>query len=224
MADPFKYLHLCFMPERWDRPGLPAPENTHYARHISVERPGDVLPDWAHDLSRRPTVYAALGTIAHAMPGVFELILEALADEDVELVLAVGQDPSTFGPQPPNVHLEQYVPQTQLLRHCDVFISHGGFNSVKEALDCGVPLVIVPIMSDEPYSAERSAALGVGRAIAPAERTPAAMRDAVRAVFSDRSYRASAQELSAEMHALPGPKRVVELLTDLALDRTPTSA
>ena len=177
LAGPYRYLHLCFMPERWDRPGLQAPANTHYLRHVSVARPDDVRPDWAQSLGNRPTVYAALGTIAHAMPGIFELIIDALRDEDVELILAVGQDPAAFGPQPPNVHIEHYVPQTQLLPRCDVFISHGGFNSVKESLGCGVPLVVLPIMSDEPYSAERCEALGVGRAVGPAERTPEAIRD-----------------------------------------------
>lgn len=169
-------------------------------------------------------MYAALGTIAHAMPGVFELILEALRDEDLSLILAVGQDPATFGPQPPNVHIERHLPQTQLLARCDVFISHGGFNSVKEALGCGVPLVVVPIMSDEPYSAERCAALGIGRAVMPDERTPDAIGDAVRTLLTDTSYQARTQELSVEMHALPGAERVVELLTSLALERVPTSA
>ena len=224
LEDPFKYLHLCFMPRRWDRPGLPAPANTHYVRHANVERPGQTLPDWVRGLSERPTVYAALGTIAHAMPGIFELILDALSDEDVNMILAVGQDPAAFGPQPPNVRLERYVPQTQLLPHCDVFISHGGFNSVKEALSCGVPLVVLPIMSDEPYSAERGAALGIGRAVAPEERTPEAVRDAVRSLLNDPSYRARAQELSAEMQALPGADRVVELLTSLARKRAAASA
>jgi MGT family glycosyltransferase len=223
LEDPFKYLHLCFMPKRWDRPGLPAPANTQYVRHVSVERPGTSLPDWAEGLPDRPTVYAALGTIAHAMPGLFEMILDALREEDLNLILAVGQDPAAFGPQPPNVHIERHLPQPQLLARCDLFISHGGFNSVKEALSCAVPLVVVPIMSDEPYSAERCAALGVGRAIDAAERTPETMRDTVQAVLSDPSYRARANETSADMHALPGPERIVELLTSLALDRVPTS-
>jgi MGT family glycosyltransferase len=129
-----------------------------------------------------------------------------------------------FGPQPPNVHIERHLPQTQLLPHCDLFISHGGFNSVKEALSRGVPLVVLPIMSDEPYSAERCAALGVGRAVAPEERTPEAIRDAVRSLLNDPSYRARAEELSAEMQALPGAERVVELLTGLARNRAASSA
>lgn len=224
IREPFKYLHLCFMPRRWERPELSAPANTEYVRHENVERPREVLPGWVREPRERPTVYAALGTIAHAMPGIFELILGALADEDVNLVLAVGQDPAAFGPQPPNVRIEQHVPQTRLLRHCDAFISHGGFNSVKEALSCGVPLVVLPIMSDEPYSAERCEALGVGRAVGPAERTPEAIRDAVRSVLSDPGYRARAEELGAEMHALPGPERVVELLAGLASDRASTPA
>jgi UDP:flavonoid glycosyltransferase YjiC (YdhE family) len=224
MRDPFRYLHLCSIPRRWDRPDLPAPPNTHYVRHANVQRPGEVLPDWVSELGNRPMVYAALGTIAHAMPGIFELILDALRDEDVDLVLAVGQDPAAFGPQPSNVHIERYVPQTQLLPRCDAFISHGGFNSVKESLSSGVPLVVVPIMSDEPYSAERCTALGVGRALGPAERTVEEVRDAVRSVLSDPAYRASAEELSAEMQALPGPERVVEFLTGLADDQVPASA
>jgi MGT family glycosyltransferase len=223
MEDPFKYLHLGFMPKSWDRPGLPAPANTQYVRHVNVERQDGVLPDWAHGLGERPTVYAALGTIAHAMPGIFELILEAFANDDIDLVLAVGQDPAAFGPQPPNVHLERYVPQTRLLPLCDVFISHGGFNSVKEALSCGVPLVVLPIMSDEPYSAERCEVLGVGRAIGPSARTAESVRDAVLSVLREPSYRRRAQEVRAEMEALPGPERVVELLTQLTA-REPISA
>jgi MGT family glycosyltransferase len=219
LENPFRHLHLCFMPRRWDRPGLPAPANTEYLRHVSVERPDESLPAWASEPPERPTVYAALGTIAHAFPGLFEAILEALGDKDVNLILAVGGNPNAFGPQLPNVHLEPWIPQTRLLPRCDAFISHGGFNSVKEALSVGVPLVVVPIMSDEPYSAERVAALGVGRAVGPAERTAAAIRDAVRTVLIDQSYRARAGELRDEMLALPGPERIVELLTNLTCER-----
>jgi MGT family glycosyltransferase len=221
LHEPFRHLHLCFMPERWDRPGLSAPKNTHYLRHTNVERAGETVPEWSSELASRPTVYAALGTIAHAMPGIFELILEALREEDVNLVLAVGRDPAEFGAQPPNVRMEPYLPQTRLLPHSDVFITHGGFNSVKEALSLGVPLVVLPIMSDEPYSAERCAALGVGRAVAANERTPDTIRDAVRSILVDPGYRERAQQFRAEMLALPGPNRLVELLTSPTLTPAP---
>jgi UDP:flavonoid glycosyltransferase YjiC (YdhE family) len=221
MEKPFQYLHLCFTPREWDRPGLPAPANTVYVRHTSVGRPDEALPAWVDRMPDRPTVYGALGTIAHALPGVFEGILEALRDEDVNLVLAVGRDVSAFGPQPRNVHLEPWIPQTHLLPLCDVFITHGGFNSVKEGLSVGVPLVVLPIMSDEPYSAERVDALGVGAALGPAKRSPETIRQAVRALLDDAAYRTRAAAFRDQMLALPGPDRIVELLTSLTTERLP---
>ena len=76
-------------------------------------------------------------------------------------------------------------------------------------------------MSDEPYSAERCQALGLGRAVGPAERSAQTVRDAVRAVLSDSSYRKRAGEFRAEMEALPGAEQIVALLTNLTATHAP---
>jgi UDP:flavonoid glycosyltransferase YjiC (YdhE family) len=94
-------------------------------------------------------------------------------------------------------------------------------NSVKASLSCAVPLVVLPIMSDEAYSAERCEALGVGRAVGLAERTSETVRTALRTVLSDSRYRERAQAFRAEMDALPGAKNTVELLTGLAPAHAP---
>jgi UDP:flavonoid glycosyltransferase YjiC (YdhE family) len=77
-------------------------------------------------------------------------------------------------------------------------------------------MVVIPITADQPYSAARCAALGVARAIPPEERSPEAVREAVRAVLAEPSYRTSARDFQAEMQALPGLERVVEMLGALA--------
>jgi UDP:flavonoid glycosyltransferase YjiC (YdhE family) len=82
-------------------------------------------------------------------------------------------------------------------------VSHGGFNSVKEALAEGVPLVILPVAGDQPYCARRCQALGVGRVIWPAERNAAVIRAAVRTVLGDLSYREHARHMRDEAGALP---------------------
>jgi MGT family glycosyltransferase len=216
LETPFRHLHMCFMPREWDRPEAPAPPNTHHLRHTTIERPGQALPAWLDELPDQPTVLVAIGTIAHVFPGLFEAAIEGLRDAGVNLILAVGPHVEQFGPQPSHVRIEPWVPQPSVLPRCDAFVTHGGFNSVKEALSLGIPLVVVPIMSDEPYSAERCAALGVGRVLQPAERSPQAIRDAVLDVLGDSAYRARAQEFAARMEALPGPERVVELIASLA--------
>ncbi len=89
------------------------------------------------------------------------------------------------------------------------------------ALDQGLPVVIVPIAADQPQNAARCASLGVGVIIGPEERTPTAIRAAVREVLTNPTYRAAAGRMRDEMAALPGPEHAVELLERLAVEKRP---
>ena len=220
---PYRYLHLCFTPPRWDGPEARFPATAHFLRHTNPSRPGEALPAWVGRLPDRPTVLVSLGTVFHRTPGLYEAIVEGLRAEPINLLVAVGrdQDPSRLGHQPPNVRIERYLPQTQLLPRSDLFVTHGGFNSVKEALSFGVPMVVVPIAGDQPYSAERCAALGVARVIPPDARTPDRVREAARAVLGAPGYRARAEEMRRDMAALPGMDRAIALIETLAAERRP---
>jgi len=215
---PFRYLHLCFTPPAWDDPTAPRPPNTTFLRHVNATKPGASLPGWIEALPDRPIVLASLGTVFNATPGVLEAIIGGLGSEPVNLVVAIGpdQDPARFGTVPPNVRLEPYLPQPELLPHCELFVTHGGFNSVKESLISGVPMVVVPITADQPYCAERCSALGVARVIAPDQRTPDEVRAAAGEVLADPGYRANAVRFRDQMLGLPGSDHVVELLEGLA--------
>jgi EryCIII-like glycosyltransferase len=214
---PFRHLHLCFTPPRWDGDSVPRPSNAQFLRHTSTLRPGIKLPEWVAELGDRPTALACLGTVFNKTPGVLEVIIDGLRDEPLNLIVVYGQDqdPARFDPPPAHVRLVPCLSQPRLLPHCDLLITHGGFNSIKEALSEGVPMVVVPITADQPYSAQRCAALGAGRVVDPASRTPGAIRAAARSVIADPSYRARARDFQAEIAALPGSEKMIKLLEAL---------
>lgn len=166
---------------------------------------------------------ASLGTLHHAEAGIFEAIIEAVADEPIEVVAAIGrdQDPARFGRVPSNVRIERHVPQIVVLEEASAFITHGGFNSTKEALSLGIPLVVIPISADQPYTAERVEALGLGRRVGPEERTSYTIRSRLREVLDGPGYRAAARAFATEMAELPGVDHAVRLLERLARDREP---
>jgi UDP:flavonoid glycosyltransferase YjiC (YdhE family) len=225
-AMPFRHLHLCFTPPEWDGANASRPANTVFLRHENAAKPGAVLPAWLSALDDRPLVLASLGTVFNSTPGVLEAIIEGLASEPVNLIVAIGpdQDPARFGALPPNVRLERYLPQAELLDRCAAFVTHGGFNSVKESLIAGVPMVVIPITADQPYCAQRCAGLGVGVVIAPEARSADAIRDATRALLAEPSYRQNAEAFRQAMVALPGPEHAVGLLERLAADHDPVTS
>lgn len=62
-----------------------------------------------------------------------------------------------------NVHIYKSVPQLDVLKMAEVFITHGGMNSVSEALVSGTPMVVIPLVSDQPVNARCIEKLGVGK-------------------------------------------------------------
>jgi MGT family glycosyltransferase len=225
-AMPFRYLHLAAEPPRFRLEDGPIGPTTHLIRPVNYESGDEALPPWIAALPDRPTVYATLGTVfSRGSEGLatFRAMLDALRDEPINLILTVGRDndPANFGPQPPNVHIERFIPQGALLPHCDLVVHQGGFSTVTGALNAGLPMVVIPISADQPYNAACCAALGVGAVIEPGERSAEAIRAAVRAVMDNPSYRQKAEHVRAEMAALPGPEHAVTLLERLAVEKQP---
>ena len=140
------------------------------------------------------------------------------------VTVARNGDPDQFGPQPPNVRIERYVPQSLLFPRCDLVISHGGSGTVIAALAHGIPQVITPIAADQPQNADRCAEAGAARVVQAADVTAASIREAALDVLANPSYRQAAERIRDEMDALPGPESAVELLERLARDRAPIIA
>jgi UDP:flavonoid glycosyltransferase YjiC (YdhE family) len=179
---------------------------------------GSSLPDWVAALPDQPTVYVTLGTEANHMPGfyprVLQTIIAGLRDEPLNLIVTVGRDkdPADFGELPANVHIERYIPQSLLLPHCDLLLMHGGSNSLLQAIDLGLPMVIVPLIADQFMNAAASRRLGLAEVVDLDNLTPESVRRAVGATLHDPAYRRNVGRLRDEMHGLPDLSEAVRLL------------
>ena len=224
----YRYLFLITSPPRYRDPTSVFPPTAQGLRPVVFDRSGDErLPDWVEQLPpERPTVYATMGTVNNKEAGVLESILAGLRDEPINFIMTTSRDrdPAAFGSQPPNVHIEQYVPQSLLFPYCDLVVTHGGTGTVMAALGHGLPMVIIPIAADQPDNARRCSQLGVARTIGPEERTPEAIRTAVRTVLAEPRFGEQAMRLREEIAAMPGIENAVSLLERLAIDRQPVAS
>jgi N-glycosyltransferase len=206
---------ISWLPQDWYSEQSHSPAHRHYR---AADQPTETLdPAIAALPADRPLVLATLGSntrvFAHGLP--LSEIVEALAALPVTAVVALGEHlaPSEWtGPRPDNVHLVSFVQQRLLLSACDLFITHGGFASVRETLTAGVPTVAVPLGQDQPWNAQRLAELGIGVTLTPNEADAATLATACHRVLQNSSYRHAARGFQRQTLGLPG---IAELVADL---------
>lgn len=220
-----RYLHLSFMPPSFF--GTPLPRTTQYLKMEIFDQSGaERLPEWVERLGDKPVVYATLGTVVNKLLHHLGTIAEGLRDEPLELIITVGrdQDPAQLGPQPANVHVERYIPQSLLLPKCDLAVMHGGYNSVMSAVYAGLPVIVMPLAADQPMNARACARLGMGQVLDVDALTPEGVRRQVREILKDSGYRERARRIQAEAAALPGMGHGLALLEKLARDKQPVTS
>jgi MGT family glycosyltransferase len=167
----------------------------------------------------RRRIYVSMGTILGDMmrlgPEFFAPFIAAFGgDPRYELVVSIGKSlsPDAFGEVPPNVTLRPFVPQTALLPHVDVFVTHAGANSMHEALFHGVPMVCLPAFGDQPGNARRIAELGAGVTVPMKEVDAGRVRAAVEQVLGAPSFRESARRIGAELQRTGGVAEAVAVV------------
>jgi UDP:flavonoid glycosyltransferase YjiC (YdhE family) len=172
----------------------------------------------------RPLVYVTLGSAvpqSDLFPSIYRAAIDVLAPLPVRLLVTVGRDraPADLGPLPPNVRVERWVPQADLMAHVAAMVCHGGSGTVTMGLAGGVPMAVVPLFADQPWNAERVDAVGAGIALAGGpEAAIGGLREAVVRLTGDPGYRSAAQRIAAEMRALPPVDAAVGLVRGLLID------
>ena len=218
-----RYLALIPFPPSLRDPEAPLPPTAHRIKPLIFNDSGDEkLPEWIDSLPSLPVVHATLGT-AVDRPDLLRIIIEGLADEQVNLILAIGRgrDPAVLGALPKNVRVAEYIPHTKLLPRCHAIIHHAGAGSLIASVEASLPMIMIPLFGDEPPNAARAVAAGLGRMILPSDLTPQAIRQATREVLIDPSYRKNLELVHKEIESLPPVDQAVTWLEWVARERRP---
>ena len=172
--------------------------------------PGPGLPPYLRR-DDRPLVYLTLGTVNnHA--AVLRPAVEALACLPFRILVTLGPGGTAgvLGAQPTNVTIEPWVPQAQVLKHCDVVASHAGSGTFLGALTAGLPQLCLPQGADQFRNSEAGVRRGAALALSPDQATGEAIALSIRTLLRQQSFRTAAQEVAAEIAAMPSPAEVLK--------------
>src|SRR5690349_10364165 len=106
----------------------------------------------------------------------------------------------------------EFLPQTSVLPHVDLVITHGGNNTVTESLSFGKPMILLPLFWDQHDNAQRIHETGFGRRLDTYGHAPQELRAAVDELLADDALRARLAACAAQLQAQPGTVRAADLI------------
>ncbi len=159
-------------------------------------------------------VYISMGTINNSCMDFYGKCIEAFASSSLRIIMSIGNknDVSTLGELPGNFIVRNHVPQLEVLKKADVFISHGGLNSVSEALYFGVPVIALPQANDQPMVAGQLVKFDAGIQLDMREVTPDILKESVNRILSDIKYKTAAEKIGLSFKDAGGYKTAADYI------------
>lgn len=176
---------------------------------ISSRLPQDF--DLAAIAGKKP-IYISLGTVFNQAIDFYKLCFKAFGNTNHTVVMSIGKQNQIgdLGDIPGNFIVKQYVPQTEVLQHAKLFITHGGMNSTNEGLYYGVPLIVIPQNADQPIIAGRVASIGAGIQLQMQSLTEDQLREAADQILNNPSFLKAVGHISESFQKSGGYRQAVD--------------
>jgi MGT family glycosyltransferase len=231
-------------------PALPEGEFIHtspllnlylYPREVDYERSRPLGPTW-HNLgsSVRTTdpawslpdelaggegalIYLSLGSLGSGDVPLMERLVEVLGATSHRYIVSMGPQHAEYE-LAENMAGEEFLPQTSVLPQVDLAITHGGNNTVTEALHFGVPMIVLPLFWDQHDNAQRMHETGCGVRLGTYTFEARQMSEAIDRLLADTDLDQRLERMSQRLQGDPGNQRAARLVERVAETREPATA
>ncbi|QHI36897.1 Zeaxanthin glucosyltransferase [Kordia antarctica] len=207
------FAQIAQMPSFLDYPRVEKPDYFYNVGPFIDDNPTPI-PFPFEKLNGKPLVYISLGTILNLRPDIFNLVGASFKGIEVQLAISLGNKDVdlTLDEFPPETIIVSYAPQKEVLAKAKLCITHGGMNTVMDALSNAVPVLVVPISFDQPGTAGRMKYLNVGEYIQYKALSEVAINKTVKKIFSTNSYYENAAKMKEKFLQLNGRDQAINII------------
>jgi MGT family glycosyltransferase len=167
-------------------------------------------------------IYLSLGSLGSADVALMQRLIDALAATPHRAVVSLGPQHEELRLADGMVSAE-FLPQTSVLPHVDLVITHGGNNTTVESLFFGKPMVVLPLFWDQHDNAQRVHELGLGVRLPTYAWEPAELTGALDRLLGDDVLRERLARIAARLQGVRGTERAADLIERVAREGGPVT-
>jgi MGT family glycosyltransferase len=209
------WLNLFLYPHELDYPRA-APPAGHWVALESCVREAEEA--WTPPEGDGALVYFSLGSLGAADVELMQGVLDTLGSAcDLRVVASLGPQHELLR-VPESISGAEYLPQTAILPHADLVVTHGGNNTVTESVHFGCPMVVLPLFWDQHDNAQRVQEQGLGIRLDTYRHQGDELLAAVRRLLNDEPLRARMRAISGRLIARPGTVAAADAIERVAIE------
>ncbi len=183
----------------------------------STDEPYEIPTEVANRPEASALVYLSLGSLGSADVDLMKRIISVLGKTPHRYIVSMGPAHDEYV-LAENMVGSEFVPQTRIIPQVDLVISHGGNNTVTEALHFGKPMVLLPLFWDQYDNAQRMHELGFGKRLATYAFTDEEMMDALNSLLDDQGLRVRMAAIGEKIRSRNGTELGADVIERVARD------
>jgi hypothetical protein len=209
-------LLLVTLPRWFDAPGE-LPENVVHAGPLGVA----VRPPREPARAAARALLAFSTTVMEGQGRLVANVCAAIEQAGIAGLLTLGPAlDASVADAVAGVEVAEWADHDEIMRSCDLVVTHGGLGTTLRALAHGRPLLLLPLGRDQHFNAARVEELGAGLVL-DAEASSETIADAIVRLRAGTSFREGARRAAAAIAADRADEAAADALCRLLVSRLP---